>query len=438
MSLFFVNWAGAREPGNKHGCGGDFSRQVSNQPIEQWATEVAPTSAVISSNPLNLMEVARNAGMLLQSLLLLSVFSLNNVEAAENSIQISQENIANLGVTLSKPEPVTQFPVLSAPAKVVIPPSQEYVVSAAQAGFIEKLDAAIGDNVAKGQVLAQLNSPDLLTLQQAYLKASNALQLAGAIYQRDKKLLEEGVISDRRWQETSSQYTSAVSEADGQKQLLEISGMTAAELDQLSKKHRLTRQLNVRAPIAGVVIEHLAVAGTHVDMMAPLYRIANLDQLWLEIAIPQEHMSSIKIGDRVEVENAVAPEGIKGVGQSPVAKITLLGQSVNPENQTILARAILDAKDAVFLRPGQRINTRIIQPIDKAAFKIPNTAIAQNGGKAYIFIRNPQGFLVTPVTVVGKQGDESIISGDLTGNEEIAVKGAVALKANWLGLGSDE
>jgi cobalt-zinc-cadmium efflux system membrane fusion protein len=116
----------------------------------------------------------------------------------------------------------------------------------------------------------------------------------------------------------------------------------------------------------------------------------------------------------------------------------LLGQSVNPENQTILARAVLDTKDAAFLRPGQRLNTRIIQSIDKAAFKIPNTAIAQNEGKAYIFIRNPQGFSVTPVTVVGKQGDESIISGELTGNEEIAVKGAVALKANWLGLGSGE
>lgn len=372
-------------------------------------------------------------------LLLLSLAGFGS-HATENSIRISQENIDNLGVKLGKLEPVTQFPVLSAPAKVVVPPAQEYIVSATQAGFIEKLDAAIGDKVIKGQVLAQLNSPDLLTLQQAYLKAGNTLQLAAAIYRRDKKLLEEGVISDRRWQETSSQYISAVSEADGQKQLLEISGMTAVELDQLGKKHRLTRQLNVRAPIAGVVIERLAVAGTHVDMMAPLYRIANLDELWLEIAIPQERMGSIKIGDRVEVENAVAPEGIKGTGRSPVAKITLLGQSVNPENQTILVRAVVATKDTASLRAGQRLNTRIIQASDKAAFKIPNAAIAQNEGKAFIFIRNQQGFSVAQVTVAGKQGDESIISGELSGNEEIAVKGAVALKANWLGLGlgSDE
>lgn len=349
------------------------------------------------------------------------------VDATENVIQISQENIENLGVKLGKPEPVTQFPVLSAPAKVVIPPAQEYIVSAAQAGVIAKLNAAIGDKVVKGQILAQLNSPDLLTLQREYLKADSARQLATAIYQRDKKLLEEGVISDRRWQETSSQYQSAVSEADEQKQLLEIAGMTTSEIGHFGKTHSLTRQLNIRAPIAGVVMERLAVVGTHIDMMAPLYRIANLDELWLEIAIPQERMSSIKIGDRVLIENSEVS-----------AKISLLGQSVNPENQTILARAVVAMKDTASLRAGQRLNTRIIQPSDKAAFKIPNTAIAQNEGKAFIFIRKPQGFLVIPITVVGKQDDESIISGEFTGDEEIAVKGAVALKANWLGLGSGE
>ncbi|WP_340123465.1 efflux RND transporter periplasmic adaptor subunit [Methylobacter svalbardensis] len=347
---------------------------------------------------------------------------------AENSIQISPENIANLGVILGKPEQVKQIPVLSAPAKVVVPPTQEYIVSASQFGVIDKMNVAIGDKVVKGQVLAQLNSPDLLTLQREYLKAVSALQLSSATFQRDKKLLEEGVIADRRWQETRIQHNSFVSEVNEHKQLLEISGMTDSEITHLAKTHRLTRQLNVRAPIVGVVMERLAVAGTRIDMMAPLYRIANLDQLWLEIAIPQERMDSIKIGDRVVVENSNAS-----------AKITLLGQSVNPDNQTIVARAVLEPlHENAPLRPGQRLNTRIIQSSDKAVFKIPNTAIAQNEGKAYIFIRKPQGFLVTPITVVGKQDDQSIVSGELTADEEIAVKGAVALKANWLGLGGDE
>jgi cobalt-zinc-cadmium efflux system membrane fusion protein len=345
---------------------------------------------------------------------------------AENTIQISEDNFNNLGVILGKLEPAKQIPLLTAPAKVVIPSTKEYIVSASQAGLITKLNAAMGDKVKQGEVLAQLNSPDLLSMQRLYLKALSEMQLGSLSYQRDKKLLVEGVIAERRWQETRSQYNAFVSEVDEHRQLLEIAGMTAGEIDHLGKTHRLSGQLNVHSPISGVVLERMAVAGERIDILAPLYRIANLDELWLEINIPHERIGSIKVGDQVVIEN------------TPIrAEITLLGQSVNPENQTLLARATIKGKQSI-VRAGQTINTRIIQSSDKAVFKVPNAAIAQNEGKSFIFVRNPDGFKVSPVTVIGKQGEESIISGDFTGNEDIAIKGAVALKANWLGLGSAE
>ena len=351
---------------------------------------------------------------------------------AENTVHISQDYSNNLGVILGKLTPVKQIPILTAPAKVVIPPTQEYIVSASQAGLITKLNAALGDKVKKGDVLAQLNSPDLLSMQRLYLKAVSEMQLGSFSYQRDKKLAEEGVIAERRWQETSSLYNAFVSEVNEHKQLLEIAGMTDGEINRLTKTRQLSSQLNVHAPITGVVMDRMAVAGERMDILAPLYRIANLDELWLEINIPHEHIGSIKIGDQVLVEN------------SPVsAEIRLLGQSVNPENQTLLARAVIVPKPELgnqqpALRAGQSINTQIIQPSETAAFKVPNTAIAQNEGKSFIFIRSQDGFAVSPITVIGKQGEESIISGDLKGDEDIAVKGAVALKANWLGLGSAE
>jgi cobalt-zinc-cadmium efflux system membrane fusion protein len=357
---------------------------------------------------------------------------------AENTIQISQDHFNNLGVTLGKLEPAKQIPVLTAPAKVVIPPTHEYVVSASQSGLITKLTAAMGDNVKKGEVLAQLNSPDLLSMQRLYLKAVSEMQLGSLSYHRDKKLLADGIIAQRRWQETQSQYNAFVSEVSEHKQLLEIAGMTDSEIDRLGKTHQLSSQLSLHSPISGVVMERMAVAGERIDILAPVYRIANLDELWLEINIPHERIGSIKIGDQVLVEN------------TPItAEITLLGQSVNPENQTLLARAVIVPKlelgnekepgnEQSAVRVGQTINTQIIQSSKISAYKIPNAAIAQNEGKAFIFIRTQEGFKVSPIKIIGKQGEESIISGDLTGDEDIAIKGAVALKANWLGLGSAE
>jgi membrane fusion protein, heavy metal efflux system len=344
---------------------------------------------------------------------------------ADDAIQLSEEHFNNLGVTLGKLEPVSQFPVLYAPAKVAIPPTHEYIVSASQSGLITKLNAAIGDNVKQGQILAQINSSELLSMQRLFLKARSELAIGLLTYQRDKKLLESGVIPDRRWQETQSQYNAYLSEADEHRQLLEISGMSDSDINRLSKTHKLSGQLNIYAPVSGVIIERLAVAGERVDTLAPIYRIGVLNELWLEIAIPQERLETIKIGDKVLIENSTVS-----------AEISVLGQSVNPENQTLLARAVVKNAQST-LRAGQKINIQIIHEVNDA-FKIVNTAIAQNEGKSFIFIRTPAGFQVSPIEIIGKQNDESIITGALTGNETIAIKGAVALKANWLGLGSAE
>jgi membrane fusion protein, heavy metal efflux system len=250
--------------------------------------------------------------------------------------------------------------------------------------------------------------------------------LGAIFYQRDKKLLQEGVIADRRLQETQAQYQAFLSETNEHKQLLQSAGMTNAEIEQLSKTHQLSSQLRLHAPITGVIMERMAVAGERIGSLAPIYRVANLDELWLEINIPQERVNSLHIGDTVQIENTDIH-----------AKISLLGQSVNSENQTVLARAIIKGKSPT-LRVGQRINIQIIQASDTPLFKVPNTAIAQNEGKSFIFVRNKDGFAVTPITVIGKQGEESIVSGELSTHEDIAIQGAVALKANWLGLGSEE
>ncbi|MGR8981028.1 MAG: efflux RND transporter periplasmic adaptor subunit [Gammaproteobacteria bacterium] len=366
--------------------------------------------------------------------------------AEEITVSISAERFHNLGVVLGKVEAALQIPLLTAPARVVVPPAHEYLVTASQSGLITKLNASIGDHVKQGDVLAELNSPDLLSLQRQYLKAESELQMGLLTYRRDKKLFEEGVISERRWQETQSQYNVFASAANEHRQLLEIAGMSDAEINRLKNIRRLSSRLIVLSPISGTVMDRMGVAGSRVDMLAPLYRLANLDELWLEISIPQERAAQVKAGDRVVVENIgeeapFSPQNGNGVNELVSAKVTatirLISQNVNPENQTVLTRAIVDGKQTS-VRPGQRLNVQIIQKTAKPAFKVPNAAIAQNEGKSYIFIRNRTGFRVTPVSVIGKQGEESVISGDLTGSEEIAVRGAVALKANWLGLGSDE
>lgn len=363
---------------------------------------------------------------LLKLLLCLGVHLFLQVANADNNIQMSAEHAKNLGVVLGQLESVSKTPVLSAPAKVVVPSAHEYVVSATQGGILTHLQASLGDTVKKGQVVAEINSPELLGLQRQFLKANNDLALVSNIYQRDKKLLQEGVIADRRAHETASQYQAALSDVSESKQLLEIAGMSAKDIEQLSATHRFNSQLHITAPVTGVVMERMAVAGSRLDNLAPLYRIANLDELWLEINVPQERITDIHLGDKALIDNSDVNATIK-----------LFGKSVNPENQTVLVRAVVDDQPKT-IRVGQHVNAQIICSEVTAAFKIPDAAIAQNTGKAFVFVKNAAGFVATEITVIGKEGNASIIKGNLQGNEQIAVKGTVALKGRWLGLGSEE
>jgi membrane fusion protein, heavy metal efflux system len=346
--------------------------------------------------------------------------------ALDNQIRISQEQIDNLDIKVAALNASHQVPLFFAPAKVVVPADKEVLISSSQPGLVAQLPVNIGDRVSKGQLLAQLNSPSLVGLQQAFLTANNDLNLYSLEQRRDQKLWQEGAIAERRWQETQMMHGNKSAKADEARQLLALAGMSAAEIKQLAQTHKLDDCLTVRSPINGVVLERLATLGARLDIQAPLYRIADLSELWLEINVPQERLNSLHLGDQVRLENS-----------DIAAKLTLLGQSVNRDNQTVLARAVIDGKSSG-LRVGQNVNVQVMQNSTETGFKVPNTAIAQNEGHAYVFVRNGEGFAVTEVTVSGKQDAESLISGPLTGNEQIAIKGAVALKANWLGLGGAE
>jgi len=197
-------------------------------------------------------------------------------------------------------------------------------------------------------------------------------------------------------------------------------------MKQLDNRGQLASQVTIRSPIAGRVIERMAVSGAHVDPLTPLYRVANLDELWLEINIPQERIGDIKIGDQVQVEKGSAK-----------AEIKQLSQSVNPDNQTILAKAIvIDSPSTI--RVGQKVTIQIFQTSDANTYKMPDVAIAHHEGKTYVFIKGKDGFKASQVAILGKQAGDSVITGNFTGDEDVAINNASAIKATMLGLGNAE
>jgi len=363
----------------------------------------------------------------MRTFIILTACLLSTTLFANQQISLSAKQVNNLGIKVSQLQTIQSVPLLNASAKVSIPPVNEHFVSAAYSGLVNQIKLSVGDQVKKNQTLATLKSAELLTLQQQHLRSMNDLLLAKADFTRDEQLHKEGVIADRRWLTTKTNFQVATAHLNETQQLLEMSGVSKKEIKTLEKTRQLSSQLNITAPISGVLLERMVTAGERVDALTPLFRVANLETLWLDISIPQQHIAKIQVGDKVIVS-----------GLDAQARIFLLAKSVNEANQTILVRAKITETQGN-IRLGQTVNVKVTQSSEQLLFQVPNSALAQSEGIIYLFVRNADGFTAMPVQVQGKDAGKTIISAaNINKNSEIAITGAVALKANLLGLGGDE
>lgn len=312
------------------------------------------------------------------------------------------------------------------PAQVVIPGNQLFTISTPLAGMVEQTLVGVGDPVKKGQKLASLQSPALAEAQRGLLQSSTQAQLAKENLARDEQLWKDGIISESRLRATQSQYREAQAALAERKQLLKLSGMSDSDIARLQTDNSLSSQLAITSPIDGVVLEKSASSGQRFEAAIPLFKVAQLEPLALEIQAPLASTQGLKIGATV----TVPAYGAKG-------KLTAIGRSLSGDNQTILLRALIK-EGAANLRPGQFVETSIGTSGDALnQWSIPNDAIARIGGKALIFVQTAKGYRGETVTILHEGASNSVVTGKLKGDEKIAVRGVSALKASLMGIGGE-
>jgi cobalt-zinc-cadmium efflux system membrane fusion protein len=345
---------------------------------------------------------------------------------AADDISISAAQHEILGIQTTALQMTSEFSGSRIPARVVIPPSNVRVVSAPQAGLITTLYVAVGDEVGEGTLLARIQSPDLVALQRDYLQKLTEQQLAKSQMDRDQALYKEGIIAERRYLETKSRYIQAAAALDERTQALQLAGMDTEGINQLRQTHKLSSTLVVKATLNGVVLERMSDTGQRVQATAPLFRIANLEELWLDMRIPLSDAQGLSPGSLVTIP-----------GYPSEARLTKIGHEVDPDNQTVLLRGEV-TKGAQHLRPGQFLEAQLSSASSAHQYRIPSEAVVRSGEKTVVFVQTQQGFKATPVRLLSQQDGYSVITGELNGDERVAIAGVAAIKAAWQGLGGGE
>ena len=346
---------------------------------------------------------------------------------AGDDLALNTKQIQDLGIVTAALPAQQQGELAGMPAQVIIPGNQLFIISTPLPAMVEQTLVGVGDAVKKGQLLARLQSPALAEAQRGLLQSSTQAQLANDNLARDEQLWKEGIIAESRYRATRSQYLEASAALAERRQMLRLSGMSDGAITQLQSGNNLNSLLAITSPIDGAVLEKSASAGQRLDAAVPLFKVARLEPLGLEIQVPLASTHGLKVGAAVSVP-----------AYGATGKLIAIGHSLSGGNQTILLRALIQ-QGAANLRPGQFVEASIATASASGTqWSVPNGALARVAGKTLVFIKTAKGFRAEAVTLLHEGAQHSVITGKLKGDEKIVVHGISALKASLMGIGGSE
>ncbi|MBL8329267.1 MAG: efflux RND transporter periplasmic adaptor subunit [Rubrivivax sp.] len=336
---------------------------------------------------------------------------------------VSAAQMKTLGVTLLKLEQPAAIAGMAYAAKVTLPPGQEQVVSAPVAGVVDQLLVGEQQAVKAGQPLLRLNSPQFGEMQLKLLEAANRARLSQKTLAREKALLAEGIIPERRVQEAEA---AAQDDAARQRQAeaaLRLAGIDDAAIQRVAAGGTLQDGVVVRARAAGLVLGIDIKPGQRVQEADALLRLGNLQTLWLDIAMPADRQG-------VALPKTAT---IEVVGRDAIAT-SLSVAAVVSDSQTVTLRGRV-TRGADRLRPGEVVQARVPFATNaaNAGWALPLAAVARQDDQAYVFVRTDKGFAARPVSVVSSAGGSVQVSGELKPGQEVATTSVIALKAAWQG-----
>lgn len=233
---------------------------------------------------------------------------------------------------------------------MVIPPQRMATVSLTMGGVIKSTSLLPGEPVRQGSVLATLENPDFITLQQTYLDSHAQTEFLEAEFLRQQALSAEQAASQKKLQQSKADYLSMksrVEAAAAQLKLLEVE-------PEVLLKEGIQPFLQIKAPISGYVADVKMNVGKYMNVGDALCEIVDKSRTLLRLTTYEKDLADMKVGNPVQFR-------VNGMGKT-VFKATLIsiGQKVDEDTRSIEVYARVDTVDSQF-RPGMYVTARIMK-----------------------------------------------------------------------------
>ena len=231
---------------------------------------------------------------------------------------------------------------------LVLPPQSRATVTLTMGGSIRSTTLLPGAYVKQGTVLATLENPEFIALQQSYLDSHAQYEFLRTEFLRQQTLAREEASSQKHFQQSKAEYLSMRSRMDAAAAQLALLGVDTTRL----LAGGIIPYLDIKAPISGYAADVKMNIGRHFDVGEPLCEIVNKSDMMLRLTAYEKDLANLRAGDRVEFRvSGIEGETFHGV-------ITMVGQQVNNENRSIDVYVRIEGQNPQF-RPGMYAMARI-------------------------------------------------------------------------------
>ncbi|SFF86860.1 efflux RND transporter periplasmic adaptor subunit [Pontibacter chinhatensis] len=304
------------------------------------------------------------------------------------------------------------------PAKgqLSLPPQGLASVSPLVGGMVRSIHVIEGDFVQKGKVLATIENPDLLNMQESYLSTSSQLSMARQELERQQMLADEQVGALKRYQQAGAEVKVLQAKLNSLREQLQTLGISPKSVE----NGRITRTLNLTAPISGYVQTVRANLGSYAEPNQPILQIIDDSHLHLDLNVFEKDFSKLEKGQRVVFT-------LPNVSNQEVeAEVFAIGKSFEGEMRAVPVHAEIKNNKNKGLLPGMYINGFILTGKHQA-LSVPEEAIVLYQSKPYIFQQVDEAtFKMIPVeTGVTESGFTEVkLLGELPKDAQVVQKGA--------------
>lgn len=265
-------------------------------------------------------------------------------------------------------------------------------------GRIEELAVTFtGDFVSKGQIIARLYSPELVTAQEELLEAQTIATTQPALFNAAKEKL-------KKWK------------------------LTEEQIQQVLTSGQAIESFPILADVSGYVTEKMVNLGDYLRQGEPIYQIADLSKVWVLFDVYETDMGFINKGDEVKYTIQSIP------GKAFSGKISFIDPVIDPK--TRVAKARVERRNAdLLLKPEMFVSGTVEASTStrKPSLTVPKSAVMWTGTRSVVYVMetSSQGvsFIMREVTLGPELGDSYVIESGLEAGEEIAVHGTFSIDA---------